>query len=116
MKDDEREKFLDFKAEHMTEESDLEDPETGEISIVLHKHHWRSEGNSYRTAITAIFTFNINLTYIIEANTFLSELDKRYEDSLKKKAYRAPKISRVLGENSTSTPPVGTAEWIIRNL
>ena len=49
VKDDERETFLDIKAEHTTEESDLEYPET---AIVLHKHH------SYRTAIPAIFTFN----------------------------------------------------------
>ena len=27
------------KAEHMTEESDFEDPETGEIARVLDKHH-----------------------------------------------------------------------------
>ena len=60
MKDDEREKFQDVKADYMTKESDPEDPETGEIGIVLHKHLWRSEGNSYRTAITAIFKFSID--------------------------------------------------------
>ena len=102
----EQQYFELLTVDYMTEESD--DEETGK-KIILHKLTWRSERNKLQLSIIIILVAII----ISELNSWLKELDKRYEKKMEGKESVTPHKQRNIGTASASKPPPNAPKWAV---
>ena len=99
---------------YMTEESD-DDSNCG--VIVEHRLPWRSQCKmsflfSYYVKLMLHCTYTAIILFIA-LNEFIQELDRRYDEKVKKEGGTMPRKTRQSGPPSKSPPPLNAPAWTV---
>ena len=108
MRECEMKEWEQLDQRYMTEESHGDDG-----VIVEHRLSWRSKRKQMKCSTSSAFMFDPFSS--IGLNDLIVDLDRRYEERVRKEGGTMPKKTRFAGQLSTTSSPLNAPKWAVQD-